>query len=203
MRRHVMRFLQAAMCLAVVLVAASLCGEPARSASPVTLQRDGTIGIAGRSLRCGGIRAVLDRRLPNLGVAMPGILVMNPGLLDRQSTTVQFFVFHHECGHHHVGGSELKADCWAVTQGVRDGWLDRTGLSQVCRSFGDAPPTPTHPSGKRRCANLEQCFAAASTAIAQGKPEATPAAGRAAVNATPRLTAGPTLVRTGKVPSFR
>ena len=44
------------------------------------------------------------------------------------------------------------ADCWAVKQGVRQGWLDRQGIDQVCRSFGNTPETPTHPSGASRCA---------------------------------------------------
>ena len=123
--------------------------------------------IAGRALRCTGVRNVLDPRLPNLGVAAPGVLVLNPSLLSRATEIVRLFVFHHECGHHHVGGSELKADCWAVHEGVKSGWLDHTGLGQACRSFGDAPPTRTHPSGARRCANLELCFAAATNELSK------------------------------------
>jgi hypothetical protein len=111
-------------------------------------------------------------------------------------------VFHHECGHHHVGASELKADCWAVNEGVKAGWLDRPGLDQACRSFGDAPPTPTHPSGARRCANLDRCFAAASTA--QGKSQqarqqstTTTLVTASVTRDAPRLVSGPTLVRNG------
>src|SRR5262245_56992398 len=137
-------------------------GAWAQSASPVSLQRDGAITMAGRALKCGSVRNVLDNRLPNLGIASPGVLVMNPRLLTRQPQTVRLFVFYHECGHHHVGGNELKADCWAVGEGVREGWLDRTGLTQVCASFNDAPPTPTHPSGRARCGNLDRCFASAA-----------------------------------------
>jgi hypothetical protein len=114
---------------------------------------------------------VLDPRLPNLGVAAPGVLVLNPGLLSRHSETVRLFVFHHECGHHHVGASELKADCWAVSEGVKQGWLDRGGLAEACRSFGNAPATSTHPSGARRCANLDRCFAAAIAAHPQAANE--------------------------------
>ena len=110
--------------------------------------------MAGRALKCGSVRNVLDNRLPNLGIASPGVLVMNPRLLTRQPQTVRLFVFYHECGHHHVGGNELKADCWAVGEGVREGWLDRKGLTQVCASFNDAPPTPTHPSGRANAAAI-------------------------------------------------
>jgi len=170
----------------------------AQSPSPVSLQRDGAITMAGRALKCGAVRNVLDSRLPNLGIASPGLLVMNPRLLTRQPQTVRLFVFYHECGHHHVGGNELKADCWAVGEGVREGWLDHKGLTQVCASFNDAPPTPTHPSGRARCGNLDRCFASASQR--QRTAAATAAAGAAAKAAAPKLTSGPTLVRPGVVP---
>ena len=188
--------------LAAALAWASAGSGPVQSASPISLQRDGAVTIAGRVLRCGSVRNVLDPRLPNLGVAAPGVLVLNPGLLNRQSEIVRLFVFHHECGHHHVGASELKADCWAVNEGVKAGWLDRAGLDQACRSFGNAPPTPTHPSGARRCANLDRCFAAASAT--QGKSQQARQQSTTATLVTasvtrdaPRLVSGPTLVRNG------
>src|SRR5215510_10937246 len=189
---------------AVAAVLWILCSEGASAqsaASPVSLQRDGAITMAGRALKCGSVRNVLDNRLPNLGIASPGVLVMNPRLLTRQPQTVRLFVFYHECGHHHVGGNELKADCWAVGEGVREGWLDRKGLTQVCASFNDAPPTPTHPSGRARCGNIDRCFASASQ-------RQRTAAATAAKPASPKLTSGPTLVRPGVVsepdaPAFR
>jgi hypothetical protein len=187
--------------LAVALVCVSAGSGPLQSAQSISLQRDGAVAIGGRVLRCGGVRNVLDPHLPNLGVAAPGVLVLNPGLLSRQSEIVRLFVFHHECGHHHVGGSELKADCWAVGEGVKGGWLDREGLAQACRSFGDAPATPTHPSGANRCANLDRCFGVAVAALAKQQverpsPQPSPTASLVARNA-PKLVSGPTLVRSG------
>jgi len=182
--------------LSAAIVGASVGGSPTRSASPVSLQRDGAVTIAGRVLRCGNVRNVLDPRLPNLGVAAPGLLVLNPGLLNRHSDNVRLFVFHHECGHHHVGGNELKADCWAVTEGVRQGWLDRGGLGEACRSFGNAPATSTHPSAARRCANLDRCFAAAS-AMQQRQQEKAILVSASATRSVPKLVSGPTLVRGG------
>ena len=116
--------------LAAALAWASAGSGPVQSASPISLQRDGAVTIAGRVLRCGSVRNVLDPRLPNLGVAAPGLLVLNPGLLNRHSEIVRLFVFHHECGHHHVGASELKADCWAVTEGVK---ARLAGSRRTCR----------------------------------------------------------------------
>jgi hypothetical protein len=164
----------------------------------ITKQRDGTLLIAGRSLRCGTTRNVLDAHLPNLGLAAPGVVVFNPRELNRWPDTVRLFVFHHECGHHHVGGDELGADCWAVKQGVRQGWLDRDGLTQVCRSFGNGPATSTHP------ASLNRCFATAVAALAKEKATAA-TKGSPTVEADaggPKLLQGPTLKRSGMRPSL-
>ena len=178
---------------------ASLAPHELDAATPITLQKDGALAVAGRSLRCPNTRAVLDARLPNLGLAARGVVVFNPRLLNRQTDTVRLFVFHHECGHHHVGGSETGADCWAVKQGVRQGWLDRQGLAQVCRSFGNAPETPTHPSGARRCASLDQCFANVTVAQTRRTKSVSAKAYSAGTQpASPELISGPTLVRDGK-----
>jgi hypothetical protein len=169
----------------------------------IAKQKDGTLLIAGRALRCGRNRHVLDRGLPNLGLAAPGVLVFNPRELNRWSDTVRLFVYHHECGHQKVGGSELGADCWAVTQGVRDGWLGRAGLSQVCRSFGNGPATSTHPSGASRCANLNRCFTTAVAAVSKEKATADARAAPPApsLDAEPKLIQEPTLKRSGMRPS--
>jgi hypothetical protein len=199
------------------------------SAQSVTRQPDGTVLIAGRSLRCGSARNVIDANLPNLGLAAPGVLVMNPRLLARWPAIVRLFVFHHECGHHHVGGSEIGADCWAVKEGVRQGWLDRPGLDQICRSFGNGPATATHPSGARRCASLQRCYAGATATMearrrtpgavettaskerapaaggvtlpgGQSTPAGEASAGPAGPDASPRLLSGPDLKRSGMNP---
>jgi hypothetical protein len=209
--------------LALLLAPAVLVGGVAAAGEPARLTRDGGVRIAGRQVRCDDVTTRLDRRLPNLGAAAPvsRLLLLNPLRLGRETDVVQLFVFHHECGHHQVGASEIEADCWAVKAGVGGGWLDRGGLNEVCGSFHDAPETRTHPSGKRRCAALERCFAAASGATRLAQTKAPPSAqaksgevrGAYASTATtsavpvrertrvaslaPRLVAGPVLVRTG------
>ena len=131
--------------------------------TPAAAQRaaNDSVQLAGRTVRCKDVRIVTDRGLPSEGAEAPGVLILNPDMLNEQPAIVRLFVFHHECGHHNVGESELEADCWAVGQGVREGWLDTKGLEEVCRSFEDAPETSTHPSGRRRCRNLDRCFASA------------------------------------------
>jgi hypothetical protein len=207
------------------MAAAFACGTVSisgdvQSASAVKMQRDGSITMDGHALRCSSrIRNVLDANLPNLGVAAPGRLVMNPYLLQQETQTVRLFVFYHECGHHHVGGDEMKADCWAVDRGVQEGWLDKAGLREVCKSFHNDPPTSTHPSGRSRCANLDRCFASASQTLARRRAEEAQVASLAASTrqrrdtgtegfassrasgGAPRLLSGPTLVRDGWAPT--
>ncbi|MGE0699883.1 MAG: hypothetical protein AB7O57_12380 [Hyphomicrobiaceae bacterium] len=183
-----------------------------RAEEPIRLARaGGSLELAGRQVRCENVRMRLDRDLPNLGAAAPDerLMILNPSLLRRYSNAVQLFVFHHECGHTKVGASELAADCWAVGQGVRDGWLGRNGLAQVCRSFENAPETSTHPSGKRRCANLDRCYATAElkwsgiARLASGPVAPASSAAlatrarvvRTAQTAAPTLVSGPRLLR--------
>ena len=132
-----------------------------------------------------------DRPALAYGAASPEarLMILNPSLLGRYTRVVQLFVFHHECGHHHVGESELGADCWAVGQGVREGWLDRNGLTQVCRSFENAPETDTHPSGQRRCSNIDKCFAKAEVEHAKAAPAKAAAAQTLAANPAARAEA--------------
>lgn len=178
---------------------AALTGTAALAASAVSLQRDGALNIAGRNVKCGSIRNVIDRRLPNLGMASPGLLTLNPGLLARYPQTVRLFVYYHECGHHHVGADELKADCWAVNRGLREGWLAKGELGQICRSFGNDSETDTHPSGRRRCASLQRCFAVAEASLAkeQRTARASSPASLPRGGAGPTLLFGPKLVRVG------
>ena len=130
---------------------------------------DGSFEVAGRRMTCDNVRTRMDRDLPNLGVAVPAqrLLLINPVLIGRQPSIVQMFVYAHECGHHRVGASELGADCWAVNRGVADGWLSRTSLHQICKSFGGRPATATHPSAQSRCVALDRCF---GTAMARHAP---------------------------------
>jgi hypothetical protein len=119
-----------------------------------------SVTLAGRKVQCGRAEIMLDRELPSEGGAADDFLILNPDMLNEQPPAVRLFVFAHECGHLSVGDGELDADCAAVQTGVRERWLDRKGLDQVCQSFEGAPETPTHPSAERRCQNLDRCFAA-------------------------------------------
>ena len=119
----------------------SCVGLGTSAASTFAERADGALQMDGRTLRCGNARSALDESLPNLGMSIPDarLLVFNPTLLGRHTGVVRLFVFHHECGHQHVGASEMGADCWAVRRGVSDGWLEKRALAQICKSFGNGP----------------------------------------------------------------
>jgi hypothetical protein len=202
-----MRLNRLSLVAAAIVACALVPGEAlllASSASAQTVDRDGSFKLAGRSLRCGRARNIVDRKIPIEGMSAPGMVILNPSMLQQHPENVRVFIFHHECAHQHVGGDELGADCWAVKRGVTEGWLDKKGLGEVCRSFGDAPESATHPSGRRRCRNIDRCFAAA---VASQPPSTPPAASSSTVHAVraeprpsqPKLIAEPKLVRTGVV----
>ena len=117
--------------MAAALIGAAVGGHAFLAASSAGAQRiehrseprNGGYTISGRAVECRNVRVVLDRHLPSEGAAAPGVLILNPRMLGGQPEVVRLFVFHHECGHHHVGASELQADCWAVRRGVDAGWL--------------------------------------------------------------------------------
>lgn len=134
-----------------------------------------SVTLAGRKMSCGKADIMIDRDLPSEGGAGDTVLILNPNMLNKQPPTVRLFVFKHECGHITVGDSELDADCYAVNYGVREGWLDRKGLNEVCDSFEGAPETDTHPSAKRRCTNLDRCFTKAVAAQTIKAPMPVPA----------------------------
>ena len=149
--------------LAALIACATLCAGLYSLPTPAKTQEliGRSVTLGGRQLQCNNAQIMVDRTLPSEGAADDESLILNPDMLKDQPETVRIFIFKHECGHLTVGDSELAADCFAVHQGVREQWLDRKGLNQVCESFGGDPETDSHPSGERRCRNLDKCFAEA------------------------------------------
>jgi len=154
--------------IACAILWAGLYGSAIPADAEQWIGRSVTLG--GRKVQCNNAQIMIDRTLPSEGGAGDDFVILNPDMLKNQPETVRIFVFKHECGHLTVGDSELKADCFAVQQGVREHWLDRKGLDQVCQSFDGAPETDTHPSAARRCRNLDQCYAEALAVEAKSNP---------------------------------
>ena len=147
-------FLAAATACAVF--GAGLYSLPAPAKAQELIGRSATVG--GRKVQCNNAPIVVDYTLPSEGASDGESVLLNPDMLNGRPEIVRTFVFKHECGHLTVGGSELAADCFAVHQGVREQWLDRKGLDQVCASLDGEPESDTHPSAERRCRNLDKCY---------------------------------------------
>ena len=168
----------------IAAVASPLSGR----AASLELSASGDLAIDGRRVSCKqNIKTILDARLPNLGIATRAQLVLNPHLLQRMSPTVRLFVYHHECGHHHVGGDEFGADCWAVKAGVSAGWLQAPQLREICTSFGNTKATATHPATASRCRALQACFAEATRAASQTATRNSSAPATVAATPSPHL----------------
>src|SRR6476661_4444785 len=124
--------------LLLLLAAVGLCAVALVPMGAVAHAEERLVGrsvtLAGHKLNCGKADIYVDRDLPSEGGAGDTVLILNPDMMNQQPPIVRLFVFNHECGHLSVGDSELDADCYAVGHGVREHWLDRKGLDQVCDS---------------------------------------------------------------------
>ena len=159
-------FLAAATTCALLGVGLYSLAAPAKAQE--LIGRSATLG--GRKVQCNNAQIIVDYTLPSEGAADDESVILNPDLLNDRPETVRIFVFKHECGHLTVGGSEFAADCFAVHQGVREQWLDRNGLDQVCASLDGEPESDTHPSAERRCRNLDKCYVEALAEQRAGNP---------------------------------
>lgn len=99
-----------------------------------------------------------------------GSLIFNPRALKQEGNDIiQRFIFLHECGHVHNGGSELGADCWAAKEAFAQGWFKEPELETWCKSVSDFPASSSHPSGARRCSHVRKCYQqAVAASMGQG-----------------------------------
>lgn len=118
----------------------------------------GALEIDGARFSCGHRPTVIAKRLDDYAAAYYGFLILNEERFTQLPMTLKRYVYAHECAHQYVGRGELAADCYAVRQGRRDGWLDEQGVETICRFIGQAKASPTHPAGPKRCAYIRSCF---------------------------------------------
>jgi hypothetical protein len=160
-------------CLATLIIAAffssnsaaqSIKPQSALSPDAYIARRGGTLVPAGRlviddhPMTCGESPTVLDPNERDFGSAPPGFLILNPALFAGLATSVKLWIFSHECAHQTVGSDEVKADCFAVQRGRREGWLTPAGLDQVCEFMRPAREDYQHFNGVHRCELMRQCF---------------------------------------------
>ncbi len=124
-----------------------------------TIVEPGGLKLDGHRMTCGQRPTVMDHQLDDYGAAYPGFLILNPKLLAKVPTVVKKWIFSHECGHQFRGPDEETADCFAVQRGRRQGWLDETGLEEICKFISPAKGDSMHFSGSHRCQVMRQCYA--------------------------------------------
>lgn len=122
----------------------------------------GALTLAGRAMSCLDRPTVLNPYLKDYGLAFPRFIVINPRKFAKAPPTVQFWIYGHECGHEYLGADENKADCFGIEKGVREGWLGKDGLDQICAFVQFAAPDATHLAGPARCLAMRACYAGAT-----------------------------------------
>lgn len=119
----------------------------------------GSYKIEGIPVNCGTRPTITDPNFSSWGGALPGFLIMNPKKTKGLSKQVKLYIYAHECGHQFIGADEVGADCFSIRRGVRWGWLDRTGLEQICAFISDLKGDSVHPPGPKRCTLMRACYA--------------------------------------------
>jgi hypothetical protein len=130
----------------------AMAGKEARKI-PAGEMRFGTMKVY-----CGKRPTVIDPKLDSWGGSFPGYIILNPVHLNKEPLAVKLYVYAHECGHQFRGISETVADEFAIRRGVRYGWLDASGMDQVCEFISKVRADSAHPAGHKRCRHMRGVF---------------------------------------------
>ena len=120
--------------------------------------------IDGEPTTCGKVQVVLNPSLDDVAAAHPGFIILNPKRMEALPRVVRLYAFGHECGHQLHGVSEEMADCYAVTRGEAQGWLDAAGVDAICAFWKPYAGDNKHLPGPGRCELMQRCFAKARAA---------------------------------------
>ena len=118
----------------------------------------GSLKIDGRTVNCGKRPTVLNSYFDSWGGAFPGFLILNIEKINRLSTAVKLYIYSHECGHQIEGPDETKADLFAITRGVKRGWLDSGGMEEICTFISRVKGDSVHPPGPARCKTMRKHY---------------------------------------------
>jgi hypothetical protein len=144
------------------------------------LVQHGDLKIDGKSVNCGKRPTVLNSNFDSWGGAFPGFVILNTKRIKPLSTAVKMYVYSHECGHQFEGPDETKADLFAIRRGVKWGWLDATGMEEICIFISTLKGDAVHPPGPQRCDTMRKYYqqliesAGGQTATAPAAPSDKP-----------------------------
>lgn len=148
--------------LACLLSAVAIVWTPAPAgldaAPKEKMLAPGTLKLAGRSMSCGRTPTLISHSFWDYGGAKKGMIILNPTKLEELTEAARLYVYAHECGHQKFGPKEIKADCYAVERGKREGWLSRTGMTEICSFLAPHRGDWVHPPGPKRCEIMTKCF---------------------------------------------
>jgi hypothetical protein len=133
------------------------------------------INVGGQELSCRDFRGQIVRsiHMDDLGdvahariVNRMPIITLNKRRLDTLPDKLQVFFFNHECAHHVLGHvfyptqtSENEADCYAIKQGRREGYLSREDVESFTPYIAVSRGSPFgHLPGPMRLQRLLACF---------------------------------------------
>jgi hypothetical protein len=135
---------------------------PEGASSPILI-------IDGKRLACSSHgQTVLWRAEYNLndgGHTSPDFRVIsyNPRIISVWPVALQLWGMGHECGHaYNRDPDELRADCWSITTGVRQGWFGPDDFDDLKQFFADNKGDIYHPPGDVRVAKMKECMDRAS-----------------------------------------
>ena len=120
----------------------------------------GRLRLAGRRVLCGKRPSVLDPEFDTWAGAYTkaGFIIVNPIYMRQEPKVVQLYIYAHECGHQFRGFDEDTADAFAIRRGVRQGWLKKRGMRQVCVFISRVPGDAEHPAGPVRCRRMMKVY---------------------------------------------
>ena len=133
-----------------------LAYAPGRTLAPAGFSVEGT------PLVCGKVQLVLNPKLEDVAAAHPGFVIINPSAFEKLPKVVRLYAFGHECGHQIQGPDEEKADCYAMTAGADQKWLDVAGVQAICDFWKPLAADKGHLPGPERCEAMKRCFAKAN-----------------------------------------
>ena len=116
----------------------------------------GKLRLAGRRVGCGKRPSILDPEFDTWAGAYtnPGFIIVNPIYMRKEKKIVQLYIYAHECGHQFRGFDEDTSDAFAIRRGVRQGWLRKKGMKEVCQFISRVPGDSEHPAGPVRCRRM-------------------------------------------------
>ena len=118
----------------------------------------GALKLDGKAVNCGKRPTVLNPNFDSWGGAFPGFLILNNKKMNGLSSQVKLYIYSHECGHQFIGADETKADLFAIRRGVKYGWLDASGIEDICTFISQLKGDAVHPPGPQRCETMRKYY---------------------------------------------